>query len=242
MLGRYLCSKIIDGRLTGALSFGTDITEFRRAEEKIRASLREKDIFLSEIHHRVKNNLQVISSLIGLQAISSGNPELIEMLNGIQGRIRSMAMIHEKLYDAKDFTQIELSSYVKALSQNLLNTHNINPGKIDLTIQTEGEVYVDVTKAIPCGLVLNELISNVLKHAFPGDRKGKLQIIISETKNAEVDIVVRDNGVGLPDNIDIHKPKTLGLELVNGLVKNQLDGHIEIRRDAGTELRFKFPL
>jgi two-component sensor histidine kinase len=153
-----------------------------------------------------------------------------------------MAMIHEKLYNTNDFNRIELSNYVKVLSQDLFNTHNINPRKIDLTIQTAEEVFVDVTKAIPCGLVLNELISNVLKHAFPGDRKGKLQIIISETKNAEIDIAVRDNGVGLPDNIDIHKPKTLGLELVNGLVKNQLDGQIEVRQDAGTELWFKFPL
>jgi PAS domain S-box-containing protein len=219
-----------------------DITDRKRFEEKIHASLREKDILISEIHHRVKNNLQVISSLLRLQAKSSEDPELIEMLNGIQGRIRSMAMIHEKLYDTNDFTRIKLSSYVKALSQDLFKTHNINPGKIGLTIQTDGEVYVDVTKAIPCGLVLNELISNALKHAFPGDRKGKLQIILSETKNAEINIVVRDNGVGLPDNIDIHQPQTLGLELLNGLVKNQLDGQIEVRRDNGTEIRLKFPL
>jgi PAS domain S-box-containing protein len=230
------------GRVAGALSSARDITEFRRAEEKIRASLQEKDILISEIHHRVKNNLQVISSLLGLQARSSGNPELTEMFNGIQDRIRSMAMIHETLYDTKDFARIELSSYVKALSQSLFNTHNINPGKINLTIQTDGEIYVDITKAIPCGLILNELISNALKHAFPGGRKGNLQIIISETKNTKIDIVVRDNGVGLPDNIDISEPQTLGLELVNGLVSNQLNGQIEIRRNRGTEMRLKFPL
>jgi len=231
----------IEGK-THTITICRDITRRRLAEEKIRASLREKDILIREIHHRVKNNLQVISSLLGLQARSSGNPELTEMFNGIQGRIRSMAMIHETLYDTKDFTRIELSSYVKALSQSLFNTHNINPGKINLTIQTGGEIYVDITKAIPCGLVLNELISNALKHAFPADRKGKLQIIISETKNAEIDIVVRDNGVGLPDNIDIHQPQTLGLELVNGLVKNQLDGQIEVRRNNGTKIRLKFLL
>ena len=231
-----------EGQVIAANVVAHDITEHKLAEEKIRASLREKEILISEIHHRVKNNLQVISSLLGLQARSSGNPELTEMLNGIQSRIGSMAMIHEKLYDKKDFTRIELSSYVKALSQSLFNTHNINPGKIGLTVQSDGEIYVDITKAIPCGLILNELISNALKHAFPGDRKGELQIIISETKNAETDIVVRDNGVGLPDNIDIHQPQTLGLELVNGLVKNQLDGQIEVRRDAGTQIHLKFPI
>ena len=101
---------------------------------------------------------------------------------------------------------------------------------------------MDITKAIPCGLILNELISNALKHAFPGDRKGKLQIIISETKNAEIDIVVRDNGVGLPDNVDIHQPQTLGLELVNGLVKNQLDGQIEVRRDSWNRITVQISL
>jgi PAS domain S-box-containing protein len=219
-----------------------DITKRKQAEEKIHASLREKDILISEIHHRVKNNLQVISSLLRLQARSSGNPELTGMLHESQSRIHAMSLVHEKLYGSKDFARIDLAGYVKTLSQDLFNTHNINPGEIDLTIQTDGEVYVDVTKAIPCGLVLNELISNALKHAFPGDRKGKLQIILSETKNAEIDIVVRDNGVGLPDNIDIHQPQTLGLELVNGLVKNQLYGQIEVRRDNGTEIRLKFPL
>ena len=164
------------------------------------------------------------------------------MFNGIQDRIQSMAMIHETLYDTKDFSRIELSRYVHALSQSLFNTHNINPGKIELTILTDGPVYVDITKAIPCGLVLNELICNALKHAFPRRRKGNLQIIISETKKAKIAIVVRDNGAGLPDNIDILKPQTLGLELVKGLVKYQLNGQIKVRRDNGTEIRIIFPI
>ncbi|MCG2740702.1 MAG: sensor histidine kinase, partial [Syntrophaceae bacterium] len=116
------------------------------------------------------------------------------------------------------------------------------PGEIALTFQVDGDVYVDINKAIPCGLILNELISNALKHAFPGDGPGELQIIIRETKNTEIEIVVRDNGIGLPDDVDIHQPRTVGLHLVNGLVKNQLDGQIEVRRDNGTEFRIKFPL
>lgn len=101
---------------------------------------------------------------------------------------------------------------------------------------------MDINKAIPCGLILNELISNALKHAFPGDRRGELQIIIRETKNTEIEIVVRDNGLSLPDDVDLHQPRTVGLHLVNGLVKNQLDGQMEVRRDNGTEFRIKFPL
>ena len=145
-----------------------DITERKRAEEQLHASLREKELLIGEIHHRVKNNLQVISGLLDHQAASSGNPELIEMFHESQSRIRSMALIHEKLYDSKNFARIDLAGYVRGLSQELFQSYKINPGKIDLIIQTGDDVYVDINKAIPCGLILNELISNALKHAFSG--------------------------------------------------------------------------
>jgi PAS domain S-box-containing protein len=231
----------MDGSVGGLIGAILDITDRKRAEVQLHASLREKDILLREIHHRVKNNMQVIIGLLDLQASSSGNPELMEMLNKGQSRIRSMALVHEKLYASKDFTRINLAGYLRTLSRDLFQSYKINPGKIDLIIQTDG-VYVDINKAIPCGLVLNELISNVLKHAFPGDRQGELQIIIREEKNTEMEIVVRDNGMGLPDDVDMHQPRTMGLNLVNGLVKNQLDGQMEVRRDNGTEFRIKFPL
>ena len=231
----------MDGSVGGLIGAILDITDRKRAEVQLHASLREKDILLREIHHRVKNNMQVIIGLLDLQASSSGNPELMEMLNKGQSRIRSMALVHEKLYASKDFTRINLAGYLRTLSQDLFQSYKINPGKIDLIIQTDG-VYVDINKAIPCGLVLNELISNVLKHAFPGDRQGELKIIIREEKNTEMEIVVRDNGMGLPDDVDIHQPRTMGLNLVNGLVKKQLKGQMEVRRDNGTEIRIKFPL
>jgi PAS domain S-box-containing protein len=219
-----------------------NITERKQAEEGVRASLREKEILLLELHHRVKNNMEVISGLLDLQARSSGNPELIEMLNKSQSRIRSMALVHEQLYASKDLARINMVVYVRALSQELLQAYNIAPGKIDMIVQTDGDVYVDINKAIPSGLILNELISNALKHAFPGDRPGELRIIIQETKNKEIEIVVRDNGLGLPDDVDIHQSRSMGLYLVNGLVKKQLEGQIEVRRDNGTEFRIKFPL
>jgi PAS domain S-box-containing protein len=224
------------------LTVMVDVTEQKQAEEMLKASLREKEILLNEIHHRVKNNMQVISSLLKLQASASGNPELTERLNESQSRIHAMALVHEKLYGSKDFTRIDLAGYVRTLSQELFQSHKINQWKIALVVQTDGEVYVDVNKAIPCGLILNELISNALKHAFPGGRQGDLQILLRESENTEIEIVVRDNGLGLPDNIDIHAPRSLGLDLVNGLVTKQLDGQIEVRRDKGTEFRIKFPL
>jgi len=219
-----------------------DITARKRAEEQLHASLREKEILLGEVHHRVKNNMQVISGLLDLQASSSENPELIAMFHESQSRIQAMSLVHEKLYGSKDFTRIDLAGYVRTLSKELLQSYKINQGKIDLIVQADGEVYVDINKAIPCGLILNELISNALKHAFPGDRPCELRIIIHETKNTEIEIVVRDNGLGLPDDVDIHQPRTVGLHLVNGLVEKQLDGQIEVRRDNGTEFQIKFPL
>jgi len=153
-----------------------------------------------------------------------------------------MSLVHEKLYGSKDFTRIDLAGYVRTMSQDLFQSYKVNPGKIDLIVKTDGDVYVDINKAIPCGLILNELISNALKHAFPGNRHGELTIIISQTKNTEIEIVVRDNGLGLSGYVDVHQPLSVGLHLGNGLVKNQLDGQIEFRRDAGTEIRMKFPL
>src|SRR5664280_1322353 len=218
-----------------------DITTRRQAEEQLHASLQEKELLLGEVHHRVKNNMQVISGLLDLPAALSGNQERRKMFHESQSRIHAMSLVHEKLYGSKDFARIDLAGYVKTLSQDLFQTYKIYPGKIDLIIQTDGDVYVDINKAIPCGLILNELISNALKHAFPGDRHGELQIIIRGMKNTEIEIVVRDNGLGLPDDVDIHQPLSVGLYLVKGLVKSQLDGKMEVRRDAGTEVRIKFP-
>jgi PAS domain S-box-containing protein len=219
-----------------------DITDRKQVEEGIRASLREKEILLRELHHRVKNNMQVISGLLDLQARSSRNPELIEMLNKSQSRILSMALVHEQLYASKDLARIDMVGYVRALSQELFQAYKIDPRKIDLIVRTDGNVYVDISKAIPCGLILNELVSNALKHSFPSDGPGELRIIIHETKNKEIEIIVRDNGLGLPDDVDIHQPRSMGLYLVSGLVKKQLEGQIEVRQDNGTEFRIIFPL
>jgi len=230
------------GQVAGVFAAARDITDRKLAEEQLRALLQEKEILIREAHHRVKNNMQVMLGLLDLQAASNKNPKLIEMLNEGKSRIRAMALIHERLYDSKDFARIDLASYTKTLSQELFQAYKINSRKIDLIIQTDGAVYVDISKATPCGLILNELISNALKHAFPGDEPGKLEIIIRETKNAEIEILFRDNGLGIPDDVDTYQSSSVGLHLVNGLVINQLDGQIKVVRGTGTEFRIKFPL
>ena len=229
------------GKLANVVCQYVDITERKQAEEQLNKSLREKETLLREVHHRVKNNMQVMSGLLDLQAKSNGNPELINMLHASQDRIRSMALVHERLYASNNFARIDLAGYARALSQDLFQSYSIDSGKIDLIIQAD-DGQVDINKAIPCGLILNELISNALKHAFPGDGPGEIKIIIHETENVEIEIAVCDNGLGLPDDIDIHQPRSVGLYLVNGLVKNQLDGQINVTRDAGTEIRIKFPV
>jgi len=228
-------------QVVGVFAAARDITKRKQAEGQLHASLREKEILLKEIHHRMKNNMQVISSLLDLQAMASGKQELTELLHESQRRIQVMALIHEKLYNSNDFTRIDMAGYIKSLSQELLQSYQINPRKIDLIIQTDG-VYLDISMAIPCGLILNELISNTLKHAFPEDRHGELQIIMRETRNKEIEIIVLDNGLGMPDDVDIHHPLTVGLHLVSGLVKNQLSGQIKVRRDNGTRFRIIFPV
>ncbi len=220
----------------------TDLTEQKRTEKKMQASLLEKEMMLKEIHHRVRNNLQVISGLLQLQAKASKNQELVEIFQESQNRIHAMATVHEKLYSSGDFSGIDLAGYIRSLSQYLFQSYNVNPGNIDITIQADGEVLVNIQKAIPCGLIMNELISNAFKHAFPGDRPGELKIIIRKIKDTEIEVVVHDNGMGLPDDVDIYHPRSMGLDLVTGLVKNQLDGRIEVKRDNGTEFRMIFPL
>jgi len=216
--------------------------QLQNSNESLKASLREKEILLREVHHRVKNNMQVMSGLLDLQATSTVNPELINMVNESQSRIRAMALVHEKLYASNNLARIDLAGYVRSLSQELFQSYSIDSGKIDLIIEIDGVVFLDISKAIPCGLILNELISNALRNAFPGDGPGEIKITIHETENVEIEIVVRDNGLGLPDDVDIHQPRSVGLHLVNGLIKNQLDGQINVTRDAGTEFRIKFPL
>ena len=211
--------------------------EHKQVEEQIIKSLKEKEVLLMEVHHRVKNNMQVISSLLKLQSRYIENKETLELFRVSQNRIRSMALIHQKLYQTRDFAKIDLSEYVKSLSVSLISSFNVSPKKIKLNIDIK-DVWLNINSAIPCGLIINELLSNSLKHAFPEGREGEISVIM--TKNdKKYTLVVKDNGVGMPDNFDMEKEETLGLMLVSSLTQ-QLHGSFENSVDKGTTFKIDF--
>ncbi len=214
-----------------------EILERRKAEEQISSSLQEKVVLLREIHHRVKNNLQVISSLLNLQSSYIEDKKALEIFRESQNRIRSMALIHEKLYQSKDLNKIEFSEYVKSLIKDLFSSYSVDTERIILNSDLEG-IYFEIDIAILCGLIINELVSNSFKHAFPHGRKGEIYIGLKK-ENQKFTLIVRDTGVGFPANIDYRKTESLGLQLVNTLT-DQLGGKIELTQNGFTEFKIVF--
>jgi PAS domain S-box-containing protein len=215
-----------------------DITQRKKAEEQIKASLKEKEVLLREIHHRVKNNMQIISSLLNLQSKCTDDRQLITAFKESQDRIRSMSLIHEKLYQSRDLARIDFGEYTRSLVDNLFHSYRIDTKKITPIIDVEG-VSLGVDHAIPCGLIINELVSNCLKHAFP-DGKGKVRITLHSISENEIELAVIDNGVGIPGDIDFGTTRTLGLSLVSILAEDQLNGKIRIDRVKGTAFYITF--
>lgn len=214
----------------------------KQAEEQIQASLKEKEVLLKEIHHRVKNNLQIISSLLNLQSRYIKDPQTFEMFKESQNRIRSMALIHEKLYQSQDLTQIDFADYIQYLTTHLFRVYGVNWNIVGLKINVR-YVLLDIDTAIPCGLILNELISNCLKHAFPTNAemipKGEIQIDLHSDDEGLFTLIVRDNGVGFPEDIDFQNTETLGLRLIQTLT-HQMKGTIELDRTSGTAFTIRF--
>jgi PAS domain S-box-containing protein len=215
-----------------------DITDRRRAEEQIKASLREKEVLLKEIHHRVKNNLQVTSSLLKLQSGFIQDPQAREMFAESQNRIRSMALVHEKLYQSSDLSRIDFSDYIKSLTSLLFRSFGVDRERIALKIEGD-HIFLSVETAVPCGLIVNELLSNCLKHAFPEGRAGEIAVGVYSREPAWCVINVKDNGVGLPKELDLEQTETLGLQLVRTLA-GQLRAEVEVVREGGTEFRIRF--
>ena len=225
-----------NGKIEGVLSIVRDVTERKQAEEEVKASLEEKEVLLREIHHRVKNNLQVISSLLSLQSEYIKDDQYAKMLKESQNRIRSMALIHEKLYQSETFTNIDFSGYVETLVYGLARSYGVS-GNIAIKIEAE-DAFLDIDTAIPCGLIINELVSNSLKHAFP-DRKGEITVAL-RSLDGSIELRVSDTGAGIPEDIDFRNTETLGLRLVTILAEDQLGGDIALRRTTGTEFRITF--
>ncbi len=208
-----------------------------QADELIRAALKERETLLKEIHHRVKNNMQVVSSLLSLQAAQATERETIETLNESQRQIRSMALIHEKLYRSGSLAEIDFGDYVESLVGELLRMYNVAEGAITINADIEN-VQLGVDTAIPCALIINELVSNSLKHAFPDGRTGDVTVALQRANGAYT-LTVADNGVGFPPNVDFRATDSLGMQLVVTLV-NQLDGTITLDRTKGTTFIITF--
>ena len=215
-----------------------DITERKREEEKLKASLREKEILLKEIHHRVKNNLQIISSLLNLQSAHIRDPRALEVFKEGQGRVRSMALIHEKLYQSDDLARVDFYEYISNLAAYLFRSYEVNSGAVKLNVESE-DVLLGVDTAIPCGLIINELVSNSLKHAFPGGGSGSINIRLWPADHERLTLAVSDDGVGLPPDFDVRNTPSLGLQLVNTLAR-QLGGEVEVTSGAGAEFKITF--
>jgi two-component sensor histidine kinase len=215
-----------------------EIIERKRAEEHIKISLKEKELLLQEIHHRVKNNLQVISSLLHLQVGYVDDPAVREIFQESQNRVRSMALVHEKLYRSHDLARIDLGDYIRNLATFLFRSYSATAGRVTLDIQTD-DVFLGINAAVPCGLILNELISNTLKHAFPNGRSGLIQVELRAGDNQKLTLSVRDNGIGFPANFDFKNTTSLGMQLVDTLVQ-QLDGTLEVLCAEGTEFKITF--
>jgi PAS domain S-box-containing protein len=219
------------------LAVGRDVTESRRSEQRLKASLEEKEVLLREIHHRVKNNLQVISSLMRLQARYADGKSLEEIFAVTQERLLSMALVHEKLYNAQDIARIDFQAYLHSLVQHVFHSSGAATSRISLQKDTE-QVFLGLEAAIPCGLIINELVSNAIKHGFPEGQTGWIKLSLS-SNDGGVELAVADSGVGLPQATDCGEPRTLGLRLVQTLVR-QIHGELFVRVCDGTEFRIRF--
>lgn len=227
--------------ILGFNSIILDITERKRAEEQIRSSLMEKEVLLKEIHHRVKNNFQIIISLINLQSNALKDPILTKMFNDSTNRIRAMALVHEKLYRSDDIAKIDFTSYLKTITEELHSSYATSLNNPNLHIEAD-EIHLGLDQAIPCGLIVNELITNALKYAFPERNKnGDIRITLRHSDENQVTLIVSDNGIGLPENIDINTAPSLGLQLVSVLIK-QIHGTYSINRSGGTSWIMTFPI
>jgi PAS domain S-box-containing protein len=209
-----------------------------KAENSIAASLKEKEVLLREIHHRVKNNMQIISSLLRLQASNLSDPDALESLQISQDRIRSMALVHEGLYQSSDLSQIDFAEYVKKLTGHLYSINADSRSQIALHVEIK-DISLDINRAVPCGLIINELVTNALKHAFPEGRKGDIFIRLAPLQQGGLSLTVADNGVGVPAEIDIRNTDSLGMQIVGDLVQ-QLNGTLRVNTKDGTQFTIRF--
>ena len=214
-------------------AFARNITERKQAEAKTESSLREKELLLKEIQHRVKNNLQIINSLLDLQALSIRNKQAKVVFEECQNRIKSMALLYEKLHWSADFGNVRLRDYTQNIIDHLTQFYRPNSKRVSIQLHC-ADVTMGLDGAIPCGLIINELVSNALKHAFPKGRSGRVTITIRPSRGSRLELIVSDDGIGLPDDLDARREQTLGLQLTRALAREQLQGRIKSKSTNGT--------
>ena len=226
---------------SGIYVTGRDITEQRRAEDQIKASLKEKEVLLLEIHHRVKNSLQVVSSLLNMQARAAKNKDVKDILSEARNRINTMALIHSQLYESGNLSEINMSGFMDKLLVQLLQIHSAPDRKITPVVHAV-DCSLPISTAVPVGLIANELLSNAFKHAFVNRKEGKIEVCLGASEKGAVNLTVSDDGVGLPEGFDINATKTLGLHVVKVLVEDQLGGNLAVISDKGTSFKVKFEM
>jgi two-component system CheB/CheR fusion protein len=219
------------------LEINTDITARKRADQQLRTSLREKEVLLKEIHHRVKNNLQVIASLLSLQSEHIADSKVLAMLEEMNNRVRSIAAIHEMLYGSTDLSRIDFAAYLNTIAKDLMSFFSARPGKVQVKVDSQ-PISLDITKAAPCGLIVNELLTNSFKHAFHDKHEGLITVSF-RCAGEECTLEISDNGVGMPAKLDVQSATSMGLQLL-GLLVQQLKGKLEIDRSSGTRFTITF--
>jgi len=210
----------------------------RKTNEELEQKVQEREALLREVHHRVKNNLQLFSSLLGLQARKVGDRRLTEALEATRQRVRSIALIHERLYLSSDLARVSFVEYARRLATSIFQVTGASHAAVALDLAIE-DVALPVDRAIPCGLIMNELITNSLMHAFPNGRVGRVRVALERTAGGGLALEVSDDGVGLPAHVDVKNSESLGLLLVSTLAA-QLDAVVDVRRDRGTTFRLAF--
>ena len=216
----------------------TNVTESKKMESQILTSLKEKDILLKEIHHRVKNNLQIIISLLNLQSGYIKDEHTLKTVKDGQNRVRAMALVHEKFYQSDEIGTIDFKEYAEKVCYYLRQSYLGAESKVNINIQSD-QVALDMDTAMPCGLLITEIVSNSMKYAFPQNRAGEIFIRIRKEEENKIVIQISDNGVGMPTEVSIDKSESMGLQLINALT-NQLDGNLEVQRDRGTQFSITF--
>lgn len=215
----------------------TNIDSVKVAEENLRTSLQDKELLLRELHHRVKNNIQIISSLLSLQSQHIKDDRDLKIFESSPNRIKTMALIHEEIYSSQNFTHINLHDYLRNITKEVLTFHIGDPRRVKLTFKVE-DVKMELETAIPLGLLVNKIVANSVVHAFPNNRKVEIKVVLRR-EGDEFTLRISDDGVGIQDNVEFEKAETLGFQLIKNLAK-KLDGQLELQKDNETIFTLKF--